>query len=108
MVLMNLVAYEFVDTAGEGEGGMNWESNTDLYTLSCVKLLYGNLLNNTGSPAWFSVITQKDGMGEGDGGAGGKGYTYIPIYIYIYDWFKLLYSRNQHKIAIGGNQLKNK
>ena len=36
MVFMNLVAYEFVDTAGEGEGGMNWESNTDIYTLSCV------------------------------------------------------------------------
>ena len=37
MVLMNLAAYELVDTAGEGEGGTNWKSDIDLYTLSCVK-----------------------------------------------------------------------
>ena len=26
-----------MDTAGEGEGGKNWESSIDIYTLSCVK-----------------------------------------------------------------------
>ena len=26
-----------VDTVGEGEGEVNWESNTDIYTLPCVK-----------------------------------------------------------------------
>ena len=26
-----------VDTVGKGEGGMNWESGIDIYTLSCVK-----------------------------------------------------------------------
>ena len=27
----------FVDTAGGGEGGMNWKSGTDLYSLAFVK-----------------------------------------------------------------------
>ena len=26
-----------VDTAGEGEGGMNWESSIEIYALPCVK-----------------------------------------------------------------------
>ena len=26
-----------MDTVGEGEGGTNWENNTDIYTLPCVK-----------------------------------------------------------------------
>ena len=37
MVLMNLVENRVVDTVGKGEGGMNWESGIDIYTLSCVK-----------------------------------------------------------------------
>ena len=28
---------KLVDTAGEGEGGMHWESSTDIHTLLCVK-----------------------------------------------------------------------
>ena len=39
MVLMNLVENGLVDTAGEGEGVMNSENSTDIYTLSCVKYL---------------------------------------------------------------------
>ena len=26
-----------VNTSGEGEGGMNWESEVNIYTLPCVK-----------------------------------------------------------------------
>ena len=37
MVLMILVENRFVDTAGEGEDGTNWESSIDIYTLLCVK-----------------------------------------------------------------------
>ena len=37
MVLMNLVENKLVDTAGEGEGGMNLESSIDIYTLLCTK-----------------------------------------------------------------------
>ena len=46
------VEHEFVDTMGEGEGGMNGESGIDIHTLSCVKqITSGNLLYNTGSSA---------------------------------------------------------
>ena len=37
MALMNLVENRLVDTASEGEGGMNWESSADKCTLSRVK-----------------------------------------------------------------------
>ena len=50
-----------VDTAGEGEGRMNWESSTDICTLSCVKQTdSGKLLNNTVSPVWASVYIHMD------------------------------------------------
>ena len=39
----------FLDTAGEGEGGMNWEDSTETYTLPYVKQrANGKLLYNTG------------------------------------------------------------
>ena len=39
-----------VDTVGEGEGGMNWESSEETYTLPYVKQIdSGNLLCATGS-----------------------------------------------------------
>ena len=28
---------DIMDTPGKGEGGMNWESSVEIYTLSCVK-----------------------------------------------------------------------
>ena len=37
MVLVSLVDNRLVDTTGEGEGGMNWEGNIDIYMLSHVK-----------------------------------------------------------------------
>ena len=47
-----------VDTAEQGVGNTNWESSTDIYTLSCVKYITsGKLLYNTGSPAWCSAMT---------------------------------------------------
>ena len=33
-IQMNLVENRFADAAGEGEGGMNWESSIDIYALS--------------------------------------------------------------------------
>ena len=37
MVLVSLVDNRLVDTTGEGEGGLNWEGNIDIYMLSHVK-----------------------------------------------------------------------
>ena len=39
-----------VDTVGEGDGGMNWESSIETYTLPYVNYTAsGNLLSDTGS-----------------------------------------------------------
>ena len=44
------IANRFVDIEGEGEGGMNWESSFETYTLPYVKLIAsGNLLYDVGS-----------------------------------------------------------
>ena len=41
-----------VAAEGEGEGGVNWEGGTDMYTLPCVKQpASGKLLQSTGSSA---------------------------------------------------------
>ena len=42
IVLLNLVDNDPVDTVGEGENGMNWDYNIDIYTLSCVKQIVGS------------------------------------------------------------------
>ena len=56
-ILKNLVENQPVDTAEEGEGGTNWESSTDrIYTTMC-EIGSEKLLNNTGNPAWHSVMT---------------------------------------------------
>ena len=47
-----------VDTGGDGEGGTNWESSMDIYTLPCVKeIASGKMLYSTGSSARCSVMT---------------------------------------------------
>ena len=86
---MSLVENRFVDTAGEGEGGTDRGSSIDIYTLSRVKqIVSGKVLNNSGSPAWHSVMTQSGAMRGGEGGSRGKGYIYpqiIMVHIYHYD-----------------------
>ena len=42
-----------METAGEAEGELNWESSMDVYPLPCVKqTASGDLLSSTGSSAW--------------------------------------------------------
>ena len=53
---------QIMDMVGEGEGGKNWDSSTDIYTLPHVKqIANGKLLYFTESPARCSVTTR--GMG---------------------------------------------
>ena len=50
----------YMDTERGGEGGTNWESNSDTYTLSCGRQTASRKLlkvYSTGSLAWSSVIT---------------------------------------------------
>ena len=59
------VANELVDTVGEGKGGTNWKSSTEIHTPPCTKQrASGNLLYITGSSARGSVMTEMGGMGR--------------------------------------------
>ena len=69
--------------AGEGEGGVNWESSTETYTLRYVQQIW-----SLGAP---TVLC--DYLGGGEGGSRGRGH------MYTYDWFILLYGRNQRNIV---------
>ena len=99
---MNLFAGQERDTdtekgfAGGGEGGTNWESNTDTHTLPRVEQMAGGKrLCNTGSSAWYSDTLQGWG-GKGEGGSRWREYIYVCVCVYNYGWFALLYGRNQH------------
>ena len=47
-----------VHTAGEGEGGADWEIRTDMSTLPQVKQTAGGkVLGSTGRSAWCSEMT---------------------------------------------------
>ena len=65
-----------VDTAGEGEGGKNWETSIKTYTLLavCRRESSGKCLYNSGDPTWYSdnlegwdgVRNGKEVQGDGD------------------------------------------
>jgi len=47
-----------VDLAGEGEGGLNWESSIEIYTLAYIKqIASGKLLYNKEGSTQYSVTT---------------------------------------------------
>ena len=73
-----------VDTVGEEKRETNGDSRINIYTLPCVKQIAGEkLLYNTGSPAWHSVMTSRDGMGRRDERQAQKGGK---ICINMADW----------------------
>ena len=52
------IGNRLMDIAGAGEGGMNWESSSELYILPFVKqTANGKLLINIGNSTWCSVTT---------------------------------------------------
>ena len=64
------------------------ESSINVYKLPCAKWIAGEkLLYSTGSPAWWSVMTQKSGIRRG------RWHTCN------YGWIALLRGRNQHNIV---------
>ena len=87
-----------VDTVGEGENGMNWESSLGTHTLPYVKeIVSGNLLYDAASSnqvlcdnldGWNGV-----GGGRWEGGSERKGH------MSTCGWFILMYERNQHNIV---------
>ena len=51
-----------MDTVREGEGGTNWKTGIDMYTLPGVKhIASGKLVYRTGSSARRSVMTERGG-----------------------------------------------
>ena len=82
-----------VDTAGEGEGGANWEGSIEAYTLPAVKQTdSGSLLYDAESSN--SVLC--DNLEECDGVQGGlrkRGH------MHTYGWLMLMFGRNQHNIV---------
>ena len=75
---------------------MNWERNTEAYTLTYVKQMSLDLLCDAGSsdPVLGDNLEGWDGVrgGWGSKGRGHMGYTY--------GWFMLMNGRNQHNIVI--------
>ena len=68
-----------MDTVGEGEVNMNWESCVSTYTLPCVKQIGSRKwLCHTGSSAQGSVVTQSGRMGLGREGDSREG-----IHVYL-------------------------
>lgn len=54
-----------MDAVGEGEGGVDWESATAVYTATGKQVASGRLLHNTGSSAPCSVMTWRVEWGRG-------------------------------------------
>ena len=81
-----------VDTGGEGEGGINWESSMETYIAICKIRESGNLPYDAGS----LNLVLCDNLEEWDGVGGVKGiqeggeiYIYIHLWlIYVYIWQK--------------------
>ena len=69
-----------MDPAGEREGGVNWESSTDIQTLPCVnRQLWEAAVQHTE----LSLVLCADPEGRGEGWVGGlRGRAYIYIYMY--------------------------
>ena len=54
------------------------ERVTDIYTLPRVKLMAsGKLLFSTGSPAWCSVMTEREGTSGGEGSSTERELIYV-------------------------------
>ena len=70
-----------MDTAGEGEGGTNWETGIETYTRQCVKqLASGKLLRNTRNSTWCPVTMKRGGLEWGVGGRFKK-KTYVYLWL---------------------------
>lgn len=63
------VENELMDTAGQGEGGMNWQSRTDMHALLYVRQGAGKLLHSTESPPLGALLmtsrVEREGGGRG-------------------------------------------
>ena len=66
-----------VATAGEGEGGMNWESSIDIYTLLYIKQMASGKLCSTGSSV--VLYDDREGWVEVVGGGPKRAGMYVHL-----------------------------
>ena len=63
------VQNRLLDSVGEGEGGMLWESSIETSILSRVKQIASpGWMHETSARGWCTGKTQRDGMGREEGG----------------------------------------
>ena len=86
-----------LDSVGEGEGGLIWETSVETYTLPYVKQIdSGSLMYDSGQPKPM-LWSQTRGKWWGErweAGSGWSGHTDT------YARFILMYGRNYHNIVI--------
>ena len=83
----------FLDSMGEGEGGMIWENSIETCILSSVKQIASpSWMHETSARDWCTGMTQRDGMGCGGRWEGGSGWgTHVnPWLIHVNVWQKPL------------------
>ena len=83
-----------LDTAGEGEGGTNWESSTETYTLPCGRQLTGGAVQHRELNT--VVLDNLEGWDVAAAGERSRGRGHIDTY----DWRMLSCGRSQFN-AVG-------
>ena len=68
------VQNSFLDSVGEGEGGMIWENSIETCILSYVKQISSpGSMHDTSAQGWCTGMTQRDGVGREVGEQDGDG-----------------------------------
>ena len=89
------VKNRFLDSVGEGKGGMIWENSIETCILSYVKYNTSpGLMHETGC----SGLVHWDDPEGWDGKGGGSGVQ-DGEHMYTHDWFMSMYGKNHYNIV---------
>ena len=84
-----------LDSVGEGEGGMIWQSSIETCILSYVKQICSpGSMHETG---WSGLVHWDDP--EGWDGEGGGRQVQDGEHVYTHGWFISMYGQNHHNIV---------
>ena len=85
------VKNSLLDSVGEGEGGMIWETSIETCILSYVKQIASpGWMHETSAQGWCTGMTQRDGMGREGGGKGVQDGEHMDTH----GLFMSMYSKN--------------
>ena len=85
----------FLDSVGEGEGGMFWENTIETCILLCIKQMTSDSLM---FEAGHSKLVLWDKPEEW-GGREVEGWFKMGGYMYTHGWFMPMYGKNHHNIV---------